>query len=175
MTYDSNNNLLDDAPDLLTVDVQNAVEDADVEEPPSGALITAWARLAYQYVAIKASEVTVRLVDAAEMTHLSRQYRGKDSPTNVLSFPFEIDSEISSQLDLNLLGDIVICHSVIVNEARLQNKAIQNHYAHMVTHGILHLCGYDHQDDQSAQKMELCESQILALSGIANPYSENAS
>lgn len=161
----------------LQVDVQIALEDNDAEEPPSPELITTWAQRAYQQVCATAdhlksssSEVTIRLVGESEMRSLNHQYRGKDSTTNVLSFPFENEFDGIAEIALGLLGDVVICHAVIVNESQQQNKTAQHHYAHMVTHGILHLCGYDHQQTSEANAMEALETLILAQSGIANPY-----
>lgn len=172
----------------LYVDVQQALDEQDYaesEEPPSPEHISEWADLAFNYASDsrqRASELTIRLVEAAEMIGLNRDYRQKNQPTNVLSFPcepmmVETDNGIVSlasgdelDLDLALLGDIVICHSVIVNEANEQQKTIGNHYAHMVTHGVLHLLGYDHQEDSSAEQMESLEIEILAKSGIPNPY-----
>ena len=153
----------------LDVEIQHAIADADVnegEEPPSDPVIRRWAELAYQAVAQDPSELTIRLVSAAEITSLNRDYRDLDQATNVLSFPFEMDPEI----DFALLGDIVICHSVAVAEAQQQNKRLADHYAHLVTHGVLHLCGYDHEQDDQAEIMETLEIELLASQGISNPY-----
>lgn len=161
---------------LLTVDIQSAlgqVDGKDVdqqEQPPSIMSITAWAQLAYAAVSNEASEVTIRLVDEAEMSSLNQEYRGKSGVTNVLSFPFVVEPELQAEFDLALLGDVVICHSVLHQEALEQHKTLANHYAHIITHGILHLCGYDHQDDKSAAEMEWLETKILAKSTITNPY-----
>lgn len=158
---------------LLEVDVQNALTDSlaqESEEPPSPAQLVSWANAAYAHVATAPSEMTIRLVDTAEITALNHDYRQKDKATNVLSFPVELDPILRSELDINLLGDVIICHAVIVSEAQQQAKSIHHHYAHMVTHGVLHLCGYDHQDDIMANEMESLETVILAQQGIANPY-----
>ena len=120
-----------------------------------------------------------RLVEEVEMVQLNNEFRGKNKPTNVLSFPVEQDFFDLTQLisndeefdEYNLLGDIVICHSVIVKEAGEQAKSTADHYAHMVVHGILHLCGYDHIDDADAQEMESLEVEILAKHNVINPYS----
>lgn len=162
---------LSQSPDaLLEVDVQYALasdEESDKnEEPPSAQQLAQWANIAYQSVRSTPSEITIRLVAEDEITVLNRDYRTKDKPTNVLSFAFEIDPDI----EFELLGDIVICHPVIVQEAREQNKSIADHYAHMVTHGVLHLCGYDHEDEASAAQMEGLETRVLASSNIADPY-----
>ena len=112
------------------------------------------------------NEVTVRIVEQDEIIQLNRDYRGKSTPTNVLSFPFDVPQDVGVQL----LGDIVICHQVIVTEAHVAGKTVAQHYAHMVTHGVLHLCGYDHQCDATATVMEDLEAQIMALQGLPNPY-----
>lgn len=153
----------------LVVDVQMALADSELneaEEPPSVESLTTWAGNAYAAVGDTATELTVRVVDSEEIIALNQAYRDKVSPTNVLSFPFQASTEI----DIALLGDVVICHSVLVEEARQQSKSLTAHYAHMVTHGVLHLCGYDHQDDVSAEQMESLEISILAKQGFANPY-----
>ncbi|MBT8114506.1 MAG: rRNA maturation RNase YbeY [Arenicella sp.] len=155
----------------LDVDVQYAIDDSELnegEEPPGEFELAHWARAAYQSVADAASEVTIRLVDEPEITALNRKYRDKDQPTDVLSFAFEVGPDI----DVALLGDIVICHSVAVTEARQQQKTLFDHYAHLVTHGMLHLCGYDHELQDQAQKMESLEIELLASQGIANPYQQ---
>ena len=106
---------------------------------------------------------------------MNRDYRDKDKATNVLSFPFEnempdLGVDMSDEWGINLLGDVVVCHTVIVDEAQAQEKAVSDHYAHMIVHGILHLCGYDHLDDDEAEEMEGIEVAILAQKQIANPY-----
>ena len=111
-------------------------------------------------------ELSVRFVDADESQTLNRDYRGKDAPTNVLSFGVELPPGV----DLPLLGDLVICHPVVVREASEQGKSLADHYAHMVVHGTLHLLGYDHIDDAEAEAMEQLEREILATLGIADPY-----
>jgi len=111
-------------------------------------------------------ELTLRIVDKDEIQTLNKTYRHKDKPTNVLSFPFEAPA----QVQLPLLGDLVICHDVVLEEAHQQQKTIAHHWAHMVIHGVLHLIGYDHMDDSEAQSMENLEIQILDKLGIADPY-----
>lgn len=158
---------------LLLVDVQDALSNDEVDQPPSASLLSDWANKAHSEIDTETCEVTVRLVDEVEMTELNQVYRGKIGSTNVLSFPVENDFDLISSDDgglPRLLGDIVICHSVVENEASEQNKSPQAHYAHMVTHGILHLHGYDHLDDSSAEQMEALEAKILSYSGFENPY-----
>ncbi|NQZ80998.1 MAG: rRNA maturation RNase YbeY [Colwellia sp.] len=113
-------------------------------------------------------ELTIRLVDIKESQSLNYQYRHKDKPTNVLSFPFEVPEGI----DLNLLGDLVICTDVVSLEATQQNKTLIAHWSHMVIHGCLHLLGYDHIDDDDARVMETLEIKLLSNLKITNPYQE---
>ncbi|NNC98903.1 MAG: rRNA maturation RNase YbeY [Gammaproteobacteria bacterium] len=147
-----------------------SMEEPEAEEPPSSSLLTDWARAAYANVSTDPAEVTIRLVDKSEMRTLNRDYRGRDKATNVLSFPFRMEAGADPGLDFSLLGDIVICHPVVRAEALTQQKSVADHYAHMVTHGMLHLCGYDHQQESDAQRMEALETRILEFSGIADPY-----
>lgn len=112
------------------------------------------------------AELTIRLVDEEEITELNEQYRGKDKPTNVLSFPAEIDE----QFGLPILGDIVICAPVVEQEALAQDKELLAHWAHMVIHGTLHLLGYDHQNNNEADEMEAIETDILDKLGYPPPY-----
>lgn len=112
------------------------------------------------------SEVTIRVVDEAESHELNHTYRGKDKPTNVLSFPFEAPPGI----ELPLLGDLIICRQVVEQEAHEQEKALEAHWAHMVIHGSLHLLGYDHIEDDEAEEMESLETEIMLALGYPDPY-----
>ncbi|PKM21041.1 MAG: rRNA maturation RNase YbeY [Gammaproteobacteria bacterium HGW-Gammaproteobacteria-15] len=112
------------------------------------------------------AEVTVRIVDNSESQQLNFDYRSKDKPTNVLSFPFQCPPGI----ELPLLGDLVICAPVVAAEAAEQHKSLQAHWAHMVVHGCLHLLGFDHINDDDAEQMEAEEITILQQLGITNPY-----
>ena len=111
-------------------------------------------------------ELTIRISDAEEITDLNATYRGKSYATNVLSFPAEIPEEI----DLALLGDIVICADVVNKEAKEQAKTRESHWAHMVIHGTLHLLGYDHMTDAEAEEMENKEIILMQQLGFINPY-----
>ncbi|MDY7115709.1 rRNA maturation RNase YbeY [Halomonas sp. SSL-5] len=134
---------------------------------PSQAELDAWVGAVLSRQAVDPdSELSVRLVDADESQALNRDYRGRDKPTNVLSFPFENPPCVS----LPLLGDLVICHPVVAAEAAEQDKSLHDHYAHMVVHGTLHLLGFDHLEDDEAEAMEALEREILAELGIADPY-----
>lgn len=114
------------------------------------------------------AELSIRIVDAAESRALNRRYRGKNRPTNVLAFPAELPVE----LELPLLGDLVICREVVEAEAAEQAKPLDAHWAHMVIHGTLHLVGYDHETDEQAATMEALEADLLAELGWPNPYQE---
>ncbi|KJF96973.1 rRNA maturation RNase YbeY [Photobacterium leiognathi] len=112
------------------------------------------------------AEVTIRLVDETDSHELNLEYRGKDRPTNVLSFPFEAPPGI----ELELLGDLIICRQVVEKEALEQNKPLKAHWAHMVVHGSLHLLGYDHIEDDEAEEMEGLETEIMQNMGFVDPY-----
>lgn len=116
-----------------------------------------------------ATETVIRLVDEQESAELNQRYRGKSGPTNVLSFPFDAPEGVG--LD-HVLGDLVVCAPVVNKEARQQRKASKDHWAHITVHGVLHLLGYDHIEDQDADEMESLEINILAALNINNPYVE---
>jgi len=116
------------------------------------------------------AELTIRIVDAEESAEFNQQYRGKIGPTNVLSFPFDAPPEV----ELDLLGDLLMCAPVIVAEAAEQGKDLHHHWAHITIHGVLHLLGYDHIDDAEAELMEALEVSILNRLNIANPYEESS-
>lgn len=122
----------------------------------------------------KDNSCVVRIVDSQESAELNLQYRHKQGPTNILSFPFEMPDGIDNidESGLDLLGDLVICAPVVEHEAIEQNKPLAHHWAHIVIHGVLHLLGYDHIDDEEAERMESKEIAILEKLHINNPYSE---
>ncbi|QSX34609.1 rRNA maturation RNase YbeY [Shewanella avicenniae] len=148
----------------LDLDLQIATEATNL---PQQADFERWATLAIGN-AMPVAEMTIRLVDEAESQQLNHEYRGKDKPTNVLSFPFEAPPGI----DLPLLGDLVICVPVVEQEAAEQGKPLQAHWAHMVVHGCLHLLGYDHIEDEEAEEMESIETQLIESLGFTDPYKE---
>ena len=112
------------------------------------------------------TELTIRIVDAAESAALNERFRSRQHATNVLAFPATLPTEIG----LAVLGDLAICGEIVAREADEQGKGIEAHWAHMVVHGTLHLIGYDHQTDIQAKKMEGLEVQILRGLGYADPY-----
>ncbi len=116
----------------------------------------------------KDASVVIRIVDEGESRQLNREYRGRDNPTNVLSFPFKVPLEVPS----NHLGDLVICAPVVAEEAVQQGKPLLHHWAHMVVHGLLHLQGYDHLQEDDARRMESLECKLLREMGIPDPYGE---
>lgn len=145
----------------IEVEVQRIVASG-----PSDAEIHRWASAALQAEKREQAELTVRIVDADESAELNEQYRHKSGPTNVLSFPFECPPEV----ELDLLGDLVICVPVVQREAREQGKQEVAHWAHMVVHGTLHLLGYDHLQQDEAEAMERREISIMEELGYTNPY-----
>ncbi|QYJ79653.1 rRNA maturation RNase YbeY [Shewanella acanthi] len=148
----------------LALDVQYATAS---DYLPTEAQFSLWVKTAIGNSMDKA-ELTIRIVDPRESQMLNSTYRGKDKPTNVLSFPFEAPPEI----ELPLLGDLVICASVVENEAHEQQKPLEAHWAHMVVHGCLHLLGYDHIEDEEAEEMESLETQLIEGLGFTDPYKE---
>lgn len=153
--------------DITLQDVCEAVG----ERPDTAAVVRWLAPIAKRLDS--ATALTVRLVDRAESQQLNSTYRGKDTPTNVLSFPFEAPADIP--LDESYLGDLVICVPVVIEEALVQHKPVLHHWAHMVIHGALHLLGYDHISDVDAEEMEQLERELLLQLDIPDPYIINGS
>jgi probable rRNA maturation factor len=151
----------------LTLDVQNASTAADL---PSAEQIEVWVQAAMQGAQWQdgAAELTVRIVDADEGRELNHSYRERDYATNVLSFPFTAPIP----MPVTLLGDLVVCAPVVQQEASEQQKTLVAHWAHMIVHGTLHLLGYDHIEDDEADRMERLETTILTGLGFADPYVE---
>lgn len=150
------------------IDLQIASE--NTENLPELAQFTQWVAQALTFVSSSEqcpeTEITIRIVDEAESHELNLTYRGKDKPTNVLSFPFEVPEGI----DLPLLGDLVICRQIVEQEATEQHKPVIAHWAHLTIHGTLHLLGYDHITDEEAEEMEGLETQIMQHLGFTDPY-----
>jgi probable rRNA maturation factor len=117
-------------------------------------------------------ELSITLTNDAQIQTLNRDYRDKDKPTNVLSFPqIEwVDSKPATQEPLMMLGDVVIALETIQREANEQEKRLQDHFIHMLIHSVLHLCGHDHEIESEAETMENLEIRILSEMGIKNPY-----
>lgn len=150
----------------LTVDIQYACE---AEDLPAKKEFRRWITSCLQATGHRKNadhEVSIRIVDSAEITGLNNQYRHKNKPTNVLSFP----AEFPEGVEVPLLGDIVICAEVVREEAQQQQKSLTAHWAHMTIHGMLHLLGYDHINDDEAMEMEALETAILLESGYPDPY-----
>jgi len=151
----------------LMLDLQLACEDNS--ELPTEEQLNLWATAALtSRTDIEEPELTVRIVDEEESQQLNFEYRGKDKPTNVLSFPFEAPAHVP----LPLLGDLIVCKQVVAREAVEQGKTSQAHWAHMIVHGCLHLLGYDHIEDEEAEEMEGIERIVLADLGFEDPYKD---
>jgi|GEM_PF-590530 len=141
------------------------------DEPPS------WIDACYNTVAVSKAlgsrplAFTILYLNSAAAQNLNLQFRHKDYPTNVLSFPAELPSFIISLEDGFTLGDIVICPEVVASEASAQLKSFHSHLSHLQLHGLLHLLGFDHQCETDASLMEALETKILATASIKNPYS----
>ncbi len=144
------------------VDIQIAVDNQVI---PDAEEFQRWVALALAGH-LEEAELCIRIVSAEESQELNSTWRGKDKPTNVLSFPFEAPPGFSSAM----IGDLAICAEVVATEAQEQNKPLTAHWAHMVIHGVLHLIGFDHINDDDAEEMEALEIELLAQLDIPNPY-----
>ncbi|WP_242104513.1 rRNA maturation RNase YbeY [Lysobacter sp. M15] len=138
---------------------------------PSAVSFRKWVAAALASRILEA-DLAIRIVGAREGRALNRHYRGKDYATNVLSFPADMAEgvKLPKGVKLPLLGDIVLCAPVVAKEAKEQKKPLAAHYAHLTVHGVLHLLGWDHQDERDADCMEALEREILAGLGIEDPY-----
>ena len=112
----------------------------------------------------------VRLAGDEEVRALNQQYRGKDKPTNILSFETDLAELIWPPGEPLPLGDVILAYGVVAKEADGFGKKIESHLSHLIVHGVLHLAGYDHEDAETADEMEALEIEILAGLGIENPY-----
>ncbi len=149
---------------MIHVELQNASASLFL---PSEKDLTQWAKAATRR---DNAEIVVRVVDEPESAELNEHYRGKAGPTNVLSFPFEAPPGVTTEI----LGDLVVCAPVVEREAKEQGKTLQAHWAHMVVHGVMHLQGYDHIEEDEAVIMESEEIAIMNGLGFSNPYEEAA-
>lgn len=146
------------------IDIQHACES---EIPFADEQLIQWAELPL-VSELQSAEVTLRLVEIDEMQGLNHSYRQQNKPTNVLAFPASLPENI--ELDFPLLGDVIICPQVLHEESQSLDKPLQEHWAHIIIHGILHLLGYDHIKESDAEKMQAIEIKLLAELGFTNPY-----
>ena len=146
------------------IDIQNATENAP---PLTEAQVNKWASLALRDQQTDA-ELTIRLVSPQEMIDLNHTYRKQNKTTNVLAFPCSLPDDI--ELECPLLGDVIICPEVLLEESIQFHKSLEEHWALIVIHGVLHLLGYDHIEDKDALIMQGIEIKLLAELGYANPY-----
>lgn len=159
----------------LNTEIQCESRDQYVPEP---SLLKEWASQAYSRISDEAVgviagdgvaeplELTIRIVDEEEGAVLNKRYRKRKGATNILSFPYESTADVPQLI----LGDIVICAPVVAREAQIAGTSAQAHWAHLVVHGILHLCGFDHKTHKQAESMESLEVRILADLGFPDPY-----
>ena len=162
---------------MINLEIQNP---CGFETIPDPAECQRWIDAALQEKNLNQElSIVIRFVDEEEGYELNHSYRNKNSATNVLSFPFEAPDFISDEVSQNLneiekeplhLGDLVLCEPVVLKEALVQNKTKQEHWAHLIIHGTLHLQGYDHLNDEDASVMESIEIRILENLGFQNPY-----
>jgi probable rRNA maturation factor len=148
------------------IDIQHASED---KIPFSDSQLSTWAQLPLDDH-MDAAELTLRMVSPEEITELNHQYRQQNKATNVLAFPAALPENIT--LDYPLLGDLIICPLVLDKESLELEKTLEEHWAHTIIHGVLHLLGYDHIKEQDAKIMQALETKLLAKLGFADPWRE---
>lgn len=152
----------------------------EVENLPQEANLQKYIQAVLTKLNVEQAEVSIRITTPQESQTFNNEYRGKDRPTNVLSFPYELpdESEVPPEVyaemtESNYIGDLLICHEVVVREANEQQKTLEAHYAHMVVHGTLHLLGYDHIEEKDAEIMEPLEKEIVQSLGFDDPYKDD--
>ncbi len=150
----------------MSLEIQLSSSLADNVYVPSEELFATWVDSVLRKQSIDEAELFIRIVDKVESQHLNKDYRDKDTPTNVLSFTLDVPECVIPRM----LGDLVICAEVVVAESQAQNKPRDAHWAHMVVHGVLHLLAFDHKTDEQAQQMEGLETEIMQGLGFTNPY-----
>ena len=151
------------ADELAPDSIPAALDDSQIQQ---------WVSTALTHLdAAQDCDLSIRMVDLAESQQLNADYRGKDKPTNVLSFPSDVPEHMVEMIGYLPLGDLVICWPVVQAEAAEQQKAVLDHLCHLTVHGVLHLLGYDHEtSDADAEEMEALEVEILGKLGVGNPY-----
>ncbi len=157
---------------MIKLELQNPY---DIDSIPNTQDLKKWSNAALQR-SDNPIRLVIRVVNEEEGINLNQTYRDKNSATNVLSFPYEIPEyaidipELQEEYSQQYLGDLVLCEKIVTEEAQAQNKTIEQHWAHLIIHGVLHLQGYDHITDNEALKMESLEIKILESLGFENPY-----
>ncbi len=151
---------------ILQLDIQRACTHP---LPVSEEQLLEWVQCALKPHREKA-ELTLRFVDADEITHLNHTYRKKDKATNVLAFPANLPDDIA--LEYPLLGDVIVCPAVLKEESLLLNTPLVSHWAHIIIHGVLHLLGYDHMNTADERIMQALEIKALQHFGFDNPYAD---
>ncbi len=147
----------------LDLDLQLVTDAANL---PDSTAFSVWAQTALDVARSPRRALSIRIVDADGIRRLNRDFRGQDRVTNILSFSFEPIVDVEE----DWLGDLVICASVVAHEAQQQQKPLIAHWAHIVVHGVLHLCGFDHEEEEERRQMESLEVQLLDRLGYPNPY-----
>ena len=150
----------------MTVDLELQIA-TNAKTLPHPAQFKEWVSVALTNRIPNNTELTIRIVDEEEIISLNYNYRNKNYSTNVLSFPVNLDE---TNINYNILGDIVICAAVVELQAKQQNKELLSHWAHMVVHGTLHLLGYDHKNELEANEMESLETELMHKLGFSSPY-----
>jgi len=152
---------------LHRIDIQWGVERNATM--PEDHRIASWVRQVFEILSEAPAEITIRIVSEDEIIELNGRFREMPKPTNVLSFPVGVKDEEGFMI----LGDIVLCEPVVIAEAEQQQKSVDRHFAHMIVHGMLHLKGFDHVQDDQAEEMENLERHLIQQLGFPDPYQED--